>query len=270
MAKVKTRKGYRGKGSYVSKDPIKRAKQMSGLKNFKGVKHVLREDDLRYKIKDDLVKFVQKHFYIPETHMPVRLLPYEKEFFNDLLYRKRKPSLALLGTPKKCGKSTIASMLALFVLCTKRDAEIYIVGPDLEQSTLVVYSKICKAIRLNSYLQKFITVKKERIYNKKLDSFIRPLACSSTNAGLNPSLTLFDELWRFTSTEAIQAFDELTNTPFKDNLNLIVTYAGHAEDEDSILYRLYKKGINQREGVEEKDKKFLFRWYGEELYEQIH
>lgn len=216
-----------------------------------------------------IIEFAEAEFYIPESRQPIKLLKWEKEFLIDLLYRKVKPTLALLGCPKKSGKSTIAAIVALYLLCTKPDAEIYIVGPDLEQSTLVVYNKIRKSIRLNPRLRDNLVVHKDQITDPRIDSFIRPLACSSTNAGLNPTLCIFDELWRFTSEEAVQAYDELTNVPNRDSLNLIVSYAGYREDEDSILYVLYKHGIDQQEGTEDVDTHFLFRWYGEELYNDI-
>lgn len=260
---------YVAKYKYRAKTPEGRARQLAGLKSNKGMGRKLKPDDLRYKIKDDIIQFVQKDFYIPETRSPIVLLDYEIEFFNDLFHSNPTPTLCLLGTPKKCGKSTIAAMICLFVLCTRRDAEIYIVGPDIEQSQLVVYSKIRKAIRLNPYLQKFIVANKAEIINRKNDSFVRPLACSSTNAGLSPAVVVFDELWRFTSDEAITSYEELTNIPFEGNLNLVVTYAGFSEDEDSILYRLYKQGVEQRDGYANRDRKFLFRWYGEDLYPEI-
>lgn len=261
--------GYRSRASYISKDPVRRARQISGLTSSKNRKQPPIATDLRYKFKGSIIEFAELHFYIPETRQPIVLLDYEKEFLFDLFHKKVKPTLALLGTPKKCGKSTLAAIVALWTLVKKEESETYIVGPDIEQSQLVVYNKIRKAIRMNAYLQKFLNVKKEQITNRKNGSFVRPLACSSTNAGLNPTLNIFDELWRFNTDEAKATYDELTNIPSEDNLNLIVTYAGFAEDEDSILWRLYKAGIDQQEGKIERDERFLFRWYNEKLYEQI-
>jgi len=272
MAKYKKKpKRRRPASAAFSKDPVKRQHQLANLSKSgrrtptKAYREVMKE----YR-ESNIIKFAEAEFYIPETRQPIRLLKWEKEFFIDLFYRKVKPTLALLGTPKKCGKSTIAAIVALYMLVTKRDAEIYILGPDLEQSTLVVYNKIRKAIRLNPRLRDNLTARKDYITDPRTDSFIRPLACSSTNAGLNPTLCIFDELWRFTSEEALSTYDEMTNIPTRgSNLNLIVSYAGFSEDEDSILYRLYKHGIDQQEGVEKLDKQFLFRWYGEDLYNDI-
>ena len=256
----------RSKESYRANTPEAKARKLANLE--------LGRSSLRVKVprtkskKLDIIRWAESEFYIPETRRAIRLMDWEKEFLIELLYKKVKPTLALLGTPKKCGKSTIAAIVNLYFLIHKKLAELYLIGPDIEQSQLVVYSKIRKAIRLNKRLS-YLKADKSQITNRENDSFIRPLACSSTNAGLNPTLCTFDELWRFTSEETKAAFDEMTNIPAEDNLNLIVTYAGHAEDEDSILYRLYKKGIDQQEGLEDKDEKFLFRWYGEELYDDI-
>ncbi|MGB2864857.1 MAG: terminase TerL endonuclease subunit [Sedimentisphaerales bacterium] len=242
----------RSKESYKAKTPEAHERKIYNLK-FNMIKRGEWPPTKipKVKISKDIIKFA------------------EKEFLVELLYQKIKPTLALLGTPKKCGKSTLAAIVALFLLCSKKFAEIYIVGPDLEQSTLVVYSKIRTSLRLNKELHGLCKIGRKEIVHRETGSFIRPLACSSTNAGLNPTLCVFDELWRFNTQEAVQAYDELTNIPSKDNLNLIVTYAGYAEDEGSILYGIYKKGIDQAEGREDRDKQFLFRWYGEELYSHI-
>jgi len=271
MAKYKKKpKRRRPAAAAFSKDPVKRQHQLANLSKSgrRTPTKSYREIIKAYK-STGIIEFAEAEFYIKETRQPIRLMKWEKEFLIDLLYRRVKATLALLGTPKKCGKSTLAAIVALYFLVSKPMSETYILGPDLEQATLVVYNKIRLAIRLNPRLRDNLTARKDQITDPRINSFIRPLACSSTNAGLSPTLCIFDELWRFTSDEATQAYDEMTNIPAKDNLNLIVTYAGHSEDEDSILYRLYKQGIDQQEGAEERDKQFLFRWYGEDLYNNV-
>jgi len=235
----------RSKESYRANTPEAKARKLYNLK-YNAIKRGEWPPTKipKVKISKDIIKFAEKEFYIPETRRPIVLLNYEKEFLVELLYQKIKPTLALLGTPKKCGKSTLAAIVALYMLCSKKFAEVYVVGPDLEQSTLVVYSKVRTALRLNKELHQLCKIGRKEIVHRETKSFIRPLACSSTNAGLNPTLCIFDELWRFNTQEAMQAYDELTNIPSKDNLNLVGTYAGYSEDEDSILYRLYKKGID--------------------------
>jgi len=173
-----------------------------------------------------------------------------------------RPTLALLGMPKKSGKSTIAAVVALWYLLTRSFGEIYIMGPDYQQGQLVVFEKVCRAIRLHPQLKQWCKVGKDTIFCERTQARITVLSCSKTSAGLNPDLVIFDELWQFSSTEAKRAIDEMTNIPskLKHNLVLITTYAGFDSDDDSHLWKWYSDGIAQQEGKVEKDPKFYFLW----------
>jgi len=84
-------------------------------------------------------------------------------------------------------------------------------------------------------------------------SILRCLPTEISAAGLNPNLVIFDELWSYNLESMTKFFEELTTVPTRKHpLILIVTYAGY--DEDSLLYELYKKGI------EGKDRTFFFFW----------
>jgi len=253
--------GYRAAGSYLSDDSEKRQRQLDNLK--KG-SHRDRKPiaDSRPKITDKIIEFAEKYFILPETKKPVKLLDWEKDIFRDLFEAAIKPTLALLGMCKKSGKSTIAAIVALWYLLTKPLGEIFIMGPDLQQGQLVVFEKVCKAIRLNPVLRKICTIGKSQITCKTTGATITVLPCNKTAAGLNPDLVIFDELWQFTSKEAKRAIDEMTNIPegIKHNLILVVSYAGFDSDEDTHLWRWYKQGIAQQEGKVEKDPKFYFVW----------
>lgn len=246
--------GYRSKESYISKDPVKRQRQLSGLKQYQA-KPKSEHSGVKVNIKDDIIAFSEGHFILPETRRPIVLLDWEKDIFTDLFHRDIKPSLALLGMPKKSGKSTLAAITALWYLISRPMAEVYIMGPDIQQGQLVVFDKIRKAIRMHPYLRGVCKVMKDRIECKKTESAIQVLPCNKTAAGLNPDLVIFDELWQFTTTEAVRAIDEMTNVPGKDNLILIVTYAGYEDETDTPLYRWYKQGLE-----DEKDESFYFLW----------
>jgi len=253
--------GHRAASTYQSKDPEKRQRQLANLK--KG-SHRDRKPikDSGPSIKDKCIEFAEKTFILPETKKPVKLLDFEKDIFKDLFEAEVRPTLALLGMPKKSGKSTIAAIVGLWYLLTKPFGEIYIMGPDLQQGQLVVFEKICKAIRLNPDLRRTCSAGKSQITCNTTFATITVLPCNKTAAGLNPDLVIFDELWQFTNTEAKRAIDEMTNVPegIKHNLILVVTYAGFDSDEDTHLWRWYQQGIQQQEGKIEKDPKFYFLW----------
>ncbi|HUT30924.1 MAG TPA: terminase TerL endonuclease subunit [Sedimentisphaerales bacterium] len=257
---------YRPRQSYLASDPEKRAKQLANLTSRWKTKPLAAAEELFVKrpneFTNDIAGFAETHFYLPETRKPIVLLSWEQDIFSDLFYcpPDLRPTLALLGMPKKSGKSTIAAIVALWYLVSKQFAEIYIMGPDLEQGQLVVFAKICKAVRLNPYLRKTCTITGDSIKCSTTDGVIKVLPCNSTAPGLNPDLVIFDELWRFTSAEAKRAIDEMTNVPGKHSLILVVTYAGYEDSEDTHLWRWYRQGMDMAEGKAEADARFYFLW----------
>jgi len=75
-------------------------------------------------------------------------------------------------------------------------------------------------------------------------------------SGVNPSLTIFDEIWRYEYEKMERFFEELTTVPTRKNpLMFIITYAGY--DKTSLLYRLYEKGLRGD------DPTFYFIWDNE-------
>ncbi len=275
---AKRKKARRTKESYRCKKPggrkiykknlaLGRGKASPKRKPLKAVAVLLKEKSMS-DYANDPIGYIETHFFVIETRRPIVLLDHEKELLTDLFLRGVKPNLALIGMPKKTGKSTLAAAIAQWFLCTKSMAEVYLLASTQAQSQLVCFDKLVKSVRMNSELRKVCKIKTERIdYG---ESFAMILAPNVSVAGINPSLVIGEELWSWTQPEHKRSWDELTNTPTREeNLNLITSYAGYTEDENSVLWGLYKKGIDQAEGKEEKDPRFLFRWFGIELYEKI-
>ena len=75
-------------------------------------------------------------------------------------------------------------------------------------------------------------------------SFVAALASDpGSAAGGAPTISVFDELWAFTSERARRFWDELLPTPTKQiSARLTVTYAGFS-GESELLEDLYRRGI---------------------------
>lgn len=247
MAKKLRPRGYRTASSYQSRDPAKRAIQLANLKGGSKARKLnaerLKNQRPVDSYSDDIVSFAQEHFYITETRKPIGLLDWQKDMLREIFHSDKTYSMALLGMPKKSGKSTLAAMIALWFLIHREFAEIYILGADFQQGQLVIFEKISKAIRMHSLLSDMCDVKVDSI--RYGESRITVLGCSKTSAGLNPDLVLIDEAWQFETIEAKRTIDELTNVPTKDMLILVTTYAGFEDSEDSHLYQWYQAGMNQ-------------------------
>ena len=66
-------------------------------------------------------------------------------------------------------------------------------------------------------------------------------------AGANPTITVFDELWGYTSERAQRLWDEMVPVPTrKVSVRLTVTYAGF-EGESELLESLYRRGLQGEE-----------------------
>jgi len=260
--------GWRSRESYIAKDPAKRAKQLANLRGIRK-KKLLEKVEARAAAKknpngyaDDPVGFLENEFYTPKTGGTIRLLDFQKRILRDLFCQGEgnNPSLAILGMCKKSGKSTLAAGILLWQLVNRPFSESYLMGPDLEQGQLVIFSILCRAIRLHPVLRDTLKIKNTAIENESNGATLKVLSCSKTSAGLGFDLVVFDELWQFTSTEARRTIDELTNIPGKDNLILVMSYAGFESDEDTHLYRWYKLGREQETGAIARDPKFYFYW----------
>ncbi len=264
---------YRPKNSYVSKDPAKRQRSLDNLKN----RHKAKPLQVGVKPKEckppneypnDPRGFIEDHFYVAEGRRLIELLPWQKDILAELFLSELRPNMAILGQPKKTGKSTYAAAIALWFLLNIPLAEIYLLASTAGQTQLVCFDKLVKSIRMNSVLRDCCKIRAERI--EYADSFVQILAPNQSVAGINPSLIIAEELWSWVTPEHKRCWDELTNVPTREeNLILVTSYAGYLEDEDSILWQLYEQGIDQAEGRAERDERLWFRWYGQELYEQV-
>ncbi|MBA7691154.1 hypothetical protein ES703_99694 [subsurface metagenome] len=98
-----------------------------------------------------------------------------------------------------------------------------------------------------------MNITKDAIERPATGSVVRCLPTEVSAAGLNPNLVIFDELWSYDLESMTRFFEELTTVPTRKHpLILIVSYAGFGED--SLLYSLYKKGL------EGKDSTYFYYW----------
>ena len=218
------------------------------------------------------VAFLEQHYYIPDSKDPkdrkAKPAPgpvildgwQKKEIFEPLFEIDpatglRCYNLAILSTPKKNGKSSMAAMIALYFLChDEPHGEIILCANSRDQSAWVVFNKLSRAILMHPDMRKFIKVRDDSIENTLNHTIVRIIAPNwRTASGSNPTLVIFDELWAFDTTTARQFWVELTTTPTRQQpLTVVASYAGY--DEDSLLHELYTNG------EEKTDPKMFYFW----------
>ncbi len=252
-----------------------RMNQMANLKRGQSpgapiaVQEDPKEDPFDPCYKNDIVRYLEDHFFIVETKKPIILEPWQKDLILRPLFEidpatgLRKHTLGLLGMPKKNGKSSIsAGILNYFMFQDEDYGELILAANSREQSSWVIFDKLKKSLQMNRHQLPHIRINDDYIENKRTGTVARVIAQNyKTASGANPSLAVFDELWSYEDTETDNArkfYEELTTVPTrKQPLTVITTYAGY--DEDTLLFELYKKGL------EKSDPKMFFFWTHENL-----
>lgn len=142
----------------------------------------------------------------------------------------------VFSKPKKSGKSAEGGFAAsYFAANVEAPNNIYILANDREQSSGRVYkSALPNLIALGG--------KRESKYGKKMPNgtIVKALTSDAkSNAGDTYGLTIWDELWAYTSESSRLLFDELMPVSTRNNsIRLIVTYAGFTDSSD-LLLQLY-------------------------------
>ncbi|MFA5777677.1 MAG: terminase large subunit [Parcubacteria group bacterium] len=226
------------------------------------MKPITNEKLLEY--KRDICVFLEEQ-YILEDMKPIVLQDYQKKILRDVFQTKdknglRQYNLALMGVPKKNGKSTLASGVALYMLFADvTNAEVYSVAGDKDQAK-IIFSMTKKAIERNPILLASVKIYRDEIVVPSTNSLYKVLSADApTLHGLNGSAIIFDEIWNQPNRDL---YDALTQSPVRrEPLTFIVTYAG--SDQTSLLYDLYQAGIQK------KDSHMYFFWSEKNLSDWI-
>lgn len=202
-------------------------------------------------IDPDPVRWIQNHFYIPETKSPLQLRPYQIAVLRKALTPGADGlfpySIILWGDVKKSAKSTVAAAVALWRACQVDWGQVVIVANDLKQADSRVGYYIRRAIELHPTLgEKIKVVRNEvKLPNRTL---IEAVAIDpSGEAGGNADMVVYSELWGAHETAKQRMWTETTLPPgkFGKAFRWVETYAGFS-GEAVLLEGLYL--LAKREG----------------------
>jgi phage terminase large subunit-like protein len=172
--------------------------------------------------------------------------------------------MALIGLPRKNGKSEVGSSYALFGLLSSGDgAEVYSCAADKEQAR-IVFGVAKRMVEMNPQLSRDLTVFRDAIEDRETGSFYKVLSSEAfTKEGLNPSVVLYDELHAAPTDELFNVM-ALAQGARPNPLLIAITTAGVKTDQtgqDSICYRLYQQGVRIAKG-EDTDESLFMAWWG--------
>lgn len=212
---------------------------------------------------DRVARFFEKHLRHLKGRWagePFVLEPWQRREIVDPLFgtfdRKglRRYREALIGLPRKNGKSELAAGLALYLLVADGEfgAEVYSLAGSRAQARIVFGN--ARAMVLASPMLRAMT----RVYRNAIEvpetaSVYQCLSADSRLAhGYNPSGAIVDELHVHPNADLYQAMTTGTGAR-RQPLIVSITTAGYKRD--TIAHELYERGRRGR------DPRFFFRWW---------
>jgi len=116
---------------------------------------------------------------------------------------------------------------------------------DFDQAQGRVFQAILRIIEASPLLRgSMLNITASKIQFTSTGATITAIASDYAGAaGSNPTISVFDELWAYTSERSMRLWDEMVPVPTrKISVRLTVTYAGFT-GESKLLEDLYKRGI---------------------------
>jgi phage terminase large subunit-like protein len=171
---------------------------------------------------------------------------------------------ALVGVPRKNGKSALASHLAVFDLFFgPRGGETYSVAATRDQAR-IVFGEAKRIVEWNEDLAKVTKVYRDAIEYPQANSVYRVLSAEAGGAeGLNSSAVWFDELHAQPNRKMFDVMSLSMAARGASAHMVAITTAGVKTDStgrDSICYDLYQYGQKvSRQEVE--DQSFFMAWW---------
>lgn len=161
---------------------------------------------------------------------------------------RRRYKYAYLGWPRKNGKSTIASGLALYLLMADGEggAEVYSAAADRAQAS-IVFDQAKAFVTESPLLQKAGAVPyKREIHAPNHSKYLVLSADAFTKHGLNPHGVVFDELHAQPNRELYDVLRTGMGAR-RQPLFVMITTAGY--DMQSICYEQYEYARQVRDGT---------------------
>lgn len=204
--------------------------------------------------RKDLVTWIKRNFYIPETKNhpilkgKIGLEQYQEDALREALSRDEngnyKYSIIVWSDIKKSFKSTIAAAVNLATSWHTEWGEAYIIANDLKQANSRVAHYLRRAIQLSPALKRQCKVVGYRV-DLPSGSFIEAIPIDpSGEAGTNANMITFSELWGANEEAKNNMWAEMTIPPGKhgQGFRWVESYAGFV-GQSNLLYSLYETGV---------------------------
>lgn len=198
---------------------------------------------------------------------PLRLRQWQQELLHAVFARRADGRLkhrrALIGLPRKSGKSALGSGIGLFeLLMGPNGGEVYSCAADREQAR-IVFGSAKQMIEQSPELASQTKLYRDAIEVPSTGSVYRVLSSEAfTKEGLNPHAVIFDEVHASPDDELWNVM-ALAMSARVDPILIGITTPGVKSDrtgQDSIAYRLFQHGRKIASG-EVDDASFFMAWW---------
>lgn len=217
---------------------------------------MMREATAQVEAKRDLVTWIKRNFYIPETKNDpvlkgrIGLQSYQEDVLREILTPDAngnfKYSIVVWSDIKKSGKSTIAAAVNLARAVHTEFGEFYVIANDLKQADSRVAHYLRRGVQLNPKLKNTTKMVGYKITVNN-GSYVEAIPIDpSGEAGTNADMITFSELWGANEDAKQNMWAEMTLPPNKHGRSFrwIESYAGFT-GESMLLYSLYELGVKQ-------------------------
>lgn len=215
---------------------------------------------------DEIIRFAAEHFVVLKGFRagePLAFTAWQKWLLRALFERDAETQRlryrrALIGLPRKQGKSLMLSAVAVYgMIAGESGAEVYVVAGDRQQAR-IIFGEAKQQVQMSSVLSQECKVYRDAIEMPRFGSILRVLSSEfKGQAGLNPSLVLFDELWNQSTPDL---YDQMTLGSGARIEPLVVSITTAGYDLDTVAGHLYQYGKRCAAG-EIDDKAFGFWWW---------
>lgn len=196
------------------------------------------------------------------------LLPWQQRYLYELFEVEpatglRRYRRALLGIPKKNGKTQLAAWLAIyFLLADGEPSPLVVCGANSDEQADLVFGAAKTCCELSPTLNALTERYQREITVPSLPGarLVRVSATVGTNDGKNIHVAILDELHEFSNTKGRGVHTVLCNGVGARRQPLILQITTAGFDLETICGEQYEKGRRVESG-EDKDRRFHFRWH---------
>ena len=197
---------------------------------------------------DEIIDFAEAHFTVLKgfkAGAPLEFTNWQKWLLRSLFERNDRTGRlryrrALVGLPRKNGKSLMMSAVGVYsMIAGEAGSEIYAIANDRQQAR-IIFNEAKQQIQNSPLLAAEATVYRDAIEMPRFGSVFRVLSSEvKAQAGLNPSVTLFDEIWGQPNSDL---FDQMSLGSGNRIEPMIISITTAGFDYESLAGKMYQYG----------------------------